>query len=522
MRSLFREAGKRLHTASRLNVLAIGTSLLLLSVASFGAWHVHRIQKQSEKLLSTKVISIQAAVELELQVQELRYWLDRILSVTTSPSNDRTTVAMAAKSTMLVKSQIVHWYREAAKVASTDLERELLSKIRSGLDRFYEIVDELDDSTVGADQLGRKAELAATILEKEIRIPAREIVSIDEQLLKTSLDDAAFQSRRLVQILLLVGIFGSLAALAGGYLLARTISKSLIQIQIPMLDVAGKLSEVSRTVMISTKLDLADLSPALERVSTEVNEVVEQLHVRHKEILHAEQLATAGQLAAGIAHEIRNPLMSMKLLVQHALAPDSGGLDEQDLSILDAEICRLEILLDDFLDFARPQKLNLAVVDIRSLAQGTLALVRKLADARNVNVECSLPDVPISLLVDQARIRQVLLNLMLNGIQVTPPNGFVRLSVKQARIDGRLVCQLQVSDDGPGLGDVTEERLFEPFFSTKEIGLGLGLPVSQRIVKLHGGELLLGPRTGGATFIVVLPMTKSKPQSDVKKLIENN
>lgn len=99
------------------------------------------------------------------------------------------------------------------------------------------------------------------------------------------------------------------------------------------------------------------------------------------------------------------------------------------------------------------------------------------------------------------------MNLVLNGIQVTPAGRSVRLSIDQTKLQGRLACRLQVSDDGPGLPGVTEERLFEPFYSTKETGLGLGLPVSQRIVKLHGGEILARTeRAGGAVFVVLLPI----------------
>jgi two-component system sensor histidine kinase HydH len=494
MKSFLDNLSKRTHTANRLNFMMVATSLLFLAIGCVGAWRVHQLHARSEELLSRNVVGIRAAVELETHFQELRHSVDRYLwtadAFDSEQSRDVNLRAIHSR-----KANIEHWLREAEQAAATAEEEVLLARIEAGLESFYTAIrrlERLDASSQAAkDDLSREIE---TILDARVLAAAREFLSIDEALLEASREDAERRSRRLVWTLLGVSAFGAVAALISGFALARAISRSLIQVRIPMLDVAGKLSEVAGDVVVSTKLDLSDLGPALERLSAEVQSVVDQLQVRHREMLHAEQLATAGQLAAGIAHEIRNPLMSMKMLVQSARRPDD-------------EIRRLEVLLDEFLDFARPRPLRKAIVDVRPIAESIVSFVQRQADARNVFLECEIPPEPILLDIDSARIRQVMLNLLLNGIQITPAGGSVRLKVDQGEVRGCLACQLRVSDDGPGLGGVTEQRLFEPFFSTKETGLGLGLPVSQRIVKEHGGEILLGPdRSGGAVFIVVLPI----------------
>ncbi len=484
-------------------------SLLLLSIACYGAWQVQRVQTQSEMLLISKVKGVQSVFELELQLQDLKFWLAQF-RLKTTPQPEKVQAEAELQALAKLKQDIEHRFDEAEEHATAESDQQFLAKLQVGLSTFYQVVSNLPDSGEMPDERIAQFALADDILKSEVLDVSHSMMNFDEEMLQSSLTQDAKSTRSLVQLVMVLGILGSIGSLLAGYKIARTISNTLIQVQFPILDVAGKLSEVTNPVLVSKSMDLTDLSPALEVLFAEVKSVVNQLQDRHQEMLHAEQLATAGQLAAGIAHEIRNPLMSMKLLVQHAMRPNSKGIDAYDLQILDDEIRRLEMLLDDFLEFARPQILRRSVRDIRPLIEGTLGLLERLIEARNVELSYQRPEVPIFLYIDASRIKQVLLNLLLNAIQVTPPHGTVRLQLEQVEFEGKLACQLQIADDGPGLGDITEERLFEPFYSTKETGLGLGLPVSQRIVKQHGGEILLGPPNGGgAVFNIVIPFPDS-------------
>lgn len=499
----------RFHTVNRLSLLVVCMSLLLISIACYGAWQVQRVQARSELLLISKMNGLQSVFELELQLQNLKFWLSQ-LQLKTIPESDKKHTEAHLQTLTNLRREIDHWIAKAEEHASAEHERQFLAKIHNGLSDFYKVIDDLPESEKVPEEQIRRFSRASEILTSEVLHSSHSMLNFDEEMIQSSLRRDAQSTRSLVQLVMVLGILGSIASLLAGYKIARTISNTLIQVQFPILDVAGKLSEVANPVLVSKSMDLTDLSPALEVLSAEVKSVVNQLQKRHQEILHAEQLATAGQLAAGIAHEIRNPLMSMKLLVQHAMRPNSKGIDAYDLQILDDEIRRLEMLLDDFLEFARPQILRRIVRDIRPLIEGTLGLLERVIEARNVEISYQRPEVPVFLYIDASRIKQVLLNLLLNAIQVTPPHGTVRLQLEQVQFEGQLACQLQIADDGPGLGDITEERLFEPFYSTKETGLGLGLPVSQRIIKQHGGEILLGPTNGGgAVFNIVIPFPDS-------------
>ncbi|BBO34817.1 sensor histidine kinase [Lacipirellula parvula] len=505
--------GQRIRTADRINVLIIVVSLLLLVLASYGAWHVKQLQNRSEEILSQNVASIRAAVELELHIQELRHQLDLYLWRNNLTELEQTKFT-DLKAFKTERADIDVWLHRAEAAAHTRKEEQLILQVHDGLGMFYRHMDLLAKTPSLDDEKIALAEQAEAILAEHVLPPAREYLSADEALLEANRQEAANQSQKLARMLLFLGVFGSLAALAAGYAIARTIHKSLVELRIPMQNVAGKLSEVAGDVVVSTKLDLDDLGPALQRVSTEVTEVVEQLHARHREIVRADQLASLGQLAAGLAHEIRNPLMAMKMLVQTARQQqDAGRLDGRDLQILDDEIRRLEQLLTEFLDFARPTPLQRAIVDVRGIVESTVDFVHRQADARDVSLHCNLPAEPVMLEIDATRIRQVVLNLLINAIHAAPNGGNIWITIESTADGTRPACRIKVADDGAGIGPREATRIFEPFYSTKETGMGLGLAVSQRIVRSHGGELALGRGDySGAVLVIELPL----PNENVK------
>lgn len=498
MRNGLQTFGKRIRTADRLTALMLSTSLLLLIVAGLAAWFVRRSQSVSEAALSSNVQSVRAAVELELHSHELRRQIERFARFEgeIAPPGPSDVESLNAS-----REQIEHWLERTQATAHSEKERQYVDRIRAGLTEFFDRVALLSPS-LPAEAKGDLARSAENVLEQEVIAPARAYLLLDEALLEASRQDAATQSDRLAFALLSLGVVGAVAASIAGYSLARSISHSLLELRIPMESVAGKLSEVAGDVVVSTKLDLDDLGPALSRVSSEVAAVVEELQRRHEEIRRAERLAAMGQLAAGLAHEIRNPLTAMKMLIQ-ATRHGDATLEPQDLAILDEEIRRLEALMEEFLDFARPRPLQKSVVDVRVAVEGAVAAVQRLADARRVQIECRLPTEPVLVPLDSARMRQVLLNLLMNGIEETPYGKTVKAAVLADPREPAV--RIAIEDEGPGIDEVAEPRLFEPFFSTKETGLGLGLPMSRRIVESHGGTLTATSHSGGSKFLVTLP-----------------
>ena len=227
-----------------------------------------------------------------------------------------------------------------------------------------------------------------------------------------------------------------------------------------------------------------------------------------RQAMSAERLAAAGELAAGIAHELRNPLTSVKLLIQTATQQLSGrSISKQDLQVAQREIARMESTIQGLLDFARPPKLRRVTHDLRRTVQRALNLVEGRAKQQQVNIVTDFPDAPAMVDGDPEQIHQVLVNLLLNGIEAMPDGGMLKMTIHQDDRRPRTCC-VTVSDSGSGIPPQILPRIFEPFVTSKEGGTGLGLAISRRIAEEHGGTLLAVNREeGGATFTLELPVS---------------
>jgi two-component system sensor histidine kinase HydH len=226
-----------------------------------------------------------------------------------------------------------------------------------------------------------------------------------------------------------------------------------------------------------------------------------------RSVLRAGELAEVGQIAAGLAHELRNPLTSIKMLVQiDRERAEASGLPAEDLFAIEQEIRRIEGRLNAFMDFARPPRPERRLLDLVPVVDQTIALVGGRARKQRVELRFDRPEFPVLAQVDGEQVRQLLVNLALNALDVMPRGGILEIEL-ESPADGQV--RLHVRDTGPGVEPKQLSRLFEPFFTSKETGLGLGLAVSQRIARDHGGSLRAENRPeGGACFSLHLPARK--------------
>ncbi|MCC6524494.1 MAG: PAS domain S-box protein [Polyangiaceae bacterium] len=224
-------------------------------------------------------------------------------------------------------------------------------------------------------------------------------------------------------------------------------------------------------------------------------------------VRQSEKLAAVGTLAAGLAHEIRNPLNGALLhltLLERQLA---GGVVTKDaveaVHVVSSEIRRLSNLVSDFLDFARPRSLTLALVSVQDLCQKSLALVAALAAGAGVRLELTCPDTEIRAELDASMIEQVLLNLLQNAVEATTGGAGSAVKLRAYREPHTVV--FEVRDDGPGLPSV-DAPIFDAFYSSKPSGTGLGLAIVHRIVTDHGGSVDVESVPGDTVFRVTLPL----------------
>ena len=240
---------------------------------------------------------------------------------------------------------------------------------------------------------------------------------------------------------------------------------------------------------------------------------LEALHLR------AERLEAVAELSASLAHEIKNPLASIRSAVEQLASASTDADDRQTLSALIVrESDRLSRLLSEFLDFARVRVTQVAEVDLGGIARGAAGLVAAHPDRReNVSVRCAAPAEPIMIEGDEDLLHRVVFNLALNAVQAAPASGTVTIEVAPIPADetpgdllfDRGAVALRVSDDGPGIPDAIRDRLFDPFTTTKPGGSGLGLAVVHRAIEAHKGLVFVDSNIRGTRFTVLLPRTQS-------------
>lgn len=305
--------------------------------------------------------------------------------------------------------------------------------------------------------------------------------------------------------LVIVGGLGSIGGVLLGYGLARSLRQNLQQLLVRVQGASELLSQ-ELPVAELTKVAVPGMEDASQELVKQVEQVVSKLQQREREVRRAEQLAAVGQLAAGMAHEIRNPLTSVKLLVQTTRRdPASGALTPEDLRLMEMEIRRIEDSLQTFLDFARPPRLERTTCNVSEIAQEAIQLIRGKADQSQVAIQTTVPIMPVIAEVDRPQLRQVFVNLGLNAIDAMPSGGTLQVLI-ESRADQQVECT--VTDTGPGIPQEILPHLFEPFVTGKVTGLGLGLVVSRRIVEEHSGTLQgSNKHGGGAQFIIRLPLS---------------
>ena len=232
------------------------------------------------------------------------------------------------------------------------------------------------------------------------------------------------------------------------------------------------------------------------------------------EMVQAEHLATLGELATGIAHEIRNPLAGIAGAIE--IITKDFPKDHPDREIMEdlrQEVRRIEKVLNDLLAYARPKPPQFGRADLKELVARTLHLARQQTGTKHVDFSIQIPlEVP-PFRMDSEQLHQVLLNLVLNGIQAIDQEGKISIAA-QLNHSGPLnrtdIVEISVSDSGVGIPPEQVERIFRPFYTTKRGGTGLGLSLCRRIISQHGGTLSVESEMGkGSRFIIRLPLREA-------------
>jgi signal transduction histidine kinase len=227
-----------------------------------------------------------------------------------------------------------------------------------------------------------------------------------------------------------------------------------------------------------------------------------------RHLFHNEKIAALGRVAAQVAHEVKNPLTGLLLYAMHLKTKLAAKLSESELALCDRIINTVNHLVgttEQIMSLARPVSLSPRPVDLNGVVRKVVHMLQPQINAYRIEEQLELPDTEVVALLDETSITSALINLTLNSIQSMPGGG--RLTVKTSRVNG--TSQLTIADTGCGMTPEQVEKVFEPFYTTKSQGLGLGMPYAKKVIEEHRGAIHIESRRDEGTQIIIeLPAEK--------------
>jgi signal transduction histidine kinase len=461
---------------------------------------LNRLHVNISEELSENVQSTRAAMSLESATEAL-------IKLLAGPHNGD---AAALETKVAQQNQLAGESLTAAKhLANHEREQDLVGQIE---ERLGEYSARWRQRPADAPQQAIYDQALANGLRQEILPLCNELHKYNAQQIEISDRENRAIINTLNWGLLAVGLGAPLSGLWLGYAMAQGLRHSISQLSVGIRDAAGRLNRELGSVTLDEVGDLPGLHRQMQNVIAEIERVVEELQQREREVLRAEQLAAVGQVAAGVAHELRNPLTSVKMLVQTGLeGSPATGLPPEDLTLIEHEIRRMEQRIQMFLDFARPPSSERRRADLSDVLRRAMALTEGRARRQKVTITLDVPAKPVYLLIDPEQIHQVIVNLLLNALDAMPRGGTVSLTMALGTD-----VEVRVRDTGPGIAPRIRDRLFEPFVSSKETGVGLGLSICRRLLEAHGGAIRgENNPAGGAVFLFTLPSSEKHTQHEL-------
>jgi signal transduction histidine kinase len=474
---------------------AVVIGLLLLGTCLIGVWSINRLQSNRATILSKNVRSLQEAQEMEIRLRQLRFHAFLYLM---DPTPARRALVDEDH------SQFEQALAESRELAILPEERKLIESVESGYRRYRA---ELDSPSRLPSPGPSRADLlrwADAHPVHNLLAPCEELLRVNRQAMEVTARESQAVGDQSQTVLLVLGVLGPTGGLLCGFGVAWGLSRSITRLRVHLRDASAHLDQELGSLRVSGEGDLHQLDQQMEQVVSRVREVVARSQQQQREMLRTEQLAAVGQLAASMAHEVRNPLTSIKLLVSAALRSQPHKvLSPEDLQVIHNQIGRLEGKVQELLDFARPPDAVRESCDLRELVNHALDLVKARIQQFGVQLSLDLPEQPVVAAIDRDQFTSVMVNLILNALDAMTHGGQLAITLRETPSGD---IRLAVADTGSGIDSAIAGRLFTPFASTKQTGTGLGLSICHRVVSNHGGTIRGENRLeGGAVFTILLP-----------------
>ncbi|MEJ2716787.1 MAG: ATP-binding protein [Deltaproteobacteria bacterium] len=392
------------------------------------------------------------------------------------------------------------WLKKARGWAKGQKERAILNEI----DAQYIRIVFRRNRVIALYKQGQKEE--GSKLQQKLRLQFFHIIDLCRQFVRgheERIDQARKANKEMAWKVSVIAGAALLGVVVLGTILAYTLVTDVLR-PIRRLAASTDASEAGGAMDDEVKA----LGMRFQKLMKDVDQTKSKLEWSREHLQLAEKWALVGKLAAGVAHSIRNPLTSVKMRLfsmERSLA--LSATQKEDFEVISEEIRHIDTIVNNFLEFARPPKLKMRSASPSDAVDLAVQLLRHRLDSYNAKVEVirdgRLPEIE----ADPEQLKEVLVNLMVNACEAMVNGGTIQIQEEKSSSDtlGPVVV-IKVSDDGPGIPESEQTRVFQPFFSTKEEGTGLGLSIATRIVEEHRGWLDLESTEGkGATFVITLP-----------------
>lgn len=473
---------RRLGLRNRILLFLAGLTLTAVIGGMITAWYTHEARSLLEQILDRDLqglrIAEQLAGELNMQKGYTTYY-----ALSRDESHLRELAARTDEFERLLNIALQHPYPQES--------RELIGGI--ALQYHQYVVDRLQVIELysqGRNQEGAELHWQVRRLFDELASQANTLKVSQEGRIRAVADDAKVKAAAMM--------FAAWAAMATAVLMSLVLAYVLVR---KVLDPLRRLVQTGQGEPVRTRNEIEALDQQMHGLMDDMNRAREH-------VMQAEKLALAGKLAAGVAHSVRNPLTSVKMrLFSLGRSLRLDATQAEDFEVITEEVAHIDTILQHFLEFARSPVIKKEHTSLAEVCENAIRLLRHRLDSYGVEVQTDLEAGRKPIDADPERLKEVLVNLLLNACEAMPGGGRIHIGVRERMgIEGRRMTVLSVRDWGPGVPEEMLEKIFEPFFSTKEDGSGLGLAITKRIVMEHGGTFQAScPEDGGMLFELALP-----------------
>jgi signal transduction histidine kinase len=486
----------RAKLATKISAAVVGVVLLaiLSSVAALlSSWQFARMLHQT---VNSNLPSVRAAEELEIALLEQRGFVSRYML---DEGNRKWLEGLDD-----VKKGFDFWLKEASDTAHTAAEKELLVKIEATYDKY----DASRDRAVELYGQG-EVEAAKKLFFEDVHKLSADAYDLCEDFIRANQsyvdDTTARVHRETRRVTWMVGLCVALTITLGITLLWLFFFGVLLPLRRIVADAREFAGPARASAEGLPKDELGAVGDYFRALMSDVADTRSSLEASRSRLMSAEKLATVGKLAASVAHEIRNPLTSIKMWlfsIRKGVAEDPEL--ERKVGVVSEEVDRLESIVRNFLEFTRPPAPKLQPQSIPGLIDKTLDLCGHGIAVKKIEVRREeRPPLPL-VTADSEQLKQVFLNLLDNALEANPEGGVIGISAEAAtEAGGRRMVVVRIRDSGPGMPDDVAQRVFEPFFTTKDDGTGLGLCIAAGIMARHGGRLVLESTSPSGTVFAV-------------------